>query len=130
MTKLVNACALALVTAALAVGCRNNPAPAGPAQPAVPPAVVTAAPNSRVPVVVDAAGYHPATINAQPGQPLTLVFTRTSDEGCGQQVVFPSLNIQRDLPLNQPVEVTVTPTSGRLAFTCGMNMYRGSVVAQ
>jgi plastocyanin domain-containing protein len=40
------------------------------------------------------------------------------------------LNLRRELPLQQPVEITVTPASGTLAFTCGMDMYRGAVVAQ
>jgi plastocyanin domain-containing protein len=41
------------------------------------------------------------------------------------------MQLQRDLPLNVtvPIEVTV-PASGALAFTCGMNMYRGSVVVR
>lgn len=41
------------------------------------------------------------------------------------------MNITRDLPLNQAVPVTVrVPPSGELAFTCGMDMYRGAVVVQ
>jgi plastocyanin domain-containing protein len=60
-----------------------------------------------------------------------MVFTRISDQGCGQQLVFPALGIKKDLPLNQPVEVDVTmPASGSVSFTCGMDMYRGSIVAQ
>lgn len=109
-----------------ATGCQRGNAPAAQ----LPPPVVNATPNSRVSVVVDAQGYHPSTVNAPAGRPLTLVFTRVTDEGCGQQLVFPSLNIRRDLPLNQPVQVTVTPTSGQITFTCGMNMYRGAIVAQ
>lgn len=82
-------------------------------------------------VTVDAAGYHPSEAKAKAGKPLRLEFTRTTDEGCGQQLVFPSLDIKKDLPLNQTVAVDVTmPASGKLAFTCGMDMYRGAVVAE
>jgi len=82
-------------------------------------------------VTVDGTGYQPSTVNAPAGRPARLVFTRTSDEGCGQQLVFPALNIRRDLPLNQPVTVDITmPASGSVAFTCGMDMLRGSVVVQ
>lgn len=82
-------------------------------------------------VSVDASGYHPASLHAPAGQPTRIVFTRTSDEGCGQQVVFPSLGIRKDLPLNTAVDVDLTmPASGSVAFTCGMNMLRGSVVVQ
>jgi plastocyanin domain-containing protein len=84
-----------------------------------------------VSVSVDGEGYHPATIRARPGSALTLVFTRTTDECCGQQLVFPAQNIRRDLPLNRPVEVALTvPATGSVNFACSMNMYQGSVVIQ
>jgi plastocyanin domain-containing protein len=60
-----------------------------------------------------------------------LVFTRTTDEGCGQQLVFPDLDMRRDLPLDTPVAVDLDmPASGAVRFTCGMDMYQGSVLAQ
>jgi plastocyanin domain-containing protein len=97
----------------------SDPAPAG------------AAAASEVRIVVGAHGYEPAEAQAPANKPVRLVFTRTSDEGCGQQLVFPSLDIRKDLPLNQPVSVDVTmPASGSIAFTCGMDMYRGSIVAR
>ena len=75
--------------------------------------------------------YTPAEATAAAGQPVRLVFTRTTDEGCGQQLVFPDLDIRRDLPLNEPVAVDITmPASGRVAFTCGMAMYQGAIVAR
>lgn len=82
-------------------------------------------------ISVDADGYHPESVHAAAGKPARLVFTRTTDEGCGQQLVFPALGLRKDLPLNQPVGVDITmPASGSVAFTCGMNMYRGSVLVQ
>lgn len=91
------------------------------------------APQGRliVSIRVDADGYHPPRAAAPAGQPVRLMFTRTSDEGCGQQVVFPDLDIRRDLPLNERVPVDITmPESGSVSFTCGMAMYQGSVVAR
>lgn len=84
----------------------------------------------RVAVTVDGNGYTPARIPAPAGQPITLVFTRTTDQSCGQIVVFPDLGIRRELPLREAVAVTVTPPRGELRFTCGMDMYRGAIVAQ
>jgi plastocyanin domain-containing protein len=82
-------------------------------------------------VEVNARGYEPAEVTAAAGQPVRLLFTRTTDEGCGQQLVFPSLNIRRDLPLDETVAVDIDmPESGRVAFTCGMAMYEGAVVAR
>ena len=82
-----------------------------------------------IPVEVGASGYSPSEVTAAAGEEVRLVFTRTSDEGCGQQLVFPDLNIRRDLPLDEAVPVDITmPASGAITFTCGMGMYRGSVV--
>ena len=85
----------------------------------------------RVAVTVDANGYRPAEVAAPAGAAIQLVLTRTTDEGCGQQVVFPDLGIRRDLPLDTPVSIDLTmPATGSIAFTCGMGMMRGSVVAR
>jgi plastocyanin domain-containing protein len=115
-----------VVLIALAVACKRE-------QPVRPNniSVVTAPANGRVSVLVDGEGYHPNTVRARAGQQLTLVFTRNTDETCGQQLVFPTINVRRDLPLNQPVEVSLTvPATGSIGFTCGMNMYQGSVTVQ
>ena len=85
----------------------------------------------QVAIAVGATGYEPSEVTAAAGAPVRLVFTRTTDEGCGQQLVFPDLGIRRDLPLEEPVAVDVTmPASGSVTFTCGMAMYRGAVVAR
>lgn len=86
--------------------------------------------GERHEILVDASGYHPASLEVRAGVPVTLVFKRTSDEGCGQQLSFPSLGIRKDLPLDTPVEVSFTPERGEIAFTCGMDMLRGSVVVR
>ena len=87
------------------------------------------APTS-VAITVGASGYSPDSVEVTAGQPLTLVFTRTTDQGCGQEVVFPDQNIRRALPLNEAVSIELTPEADqRIAFTCGMGMMRGSIVA-
>lgn len=84
----------------------------------------------RVEVEVTASGYAPDTVEVKAGQPITLVFTRTTDKGCGEKLVFPDLDIERDLPLDEAVPIELTPKADqRIAFTCGMGMYEGSVVA-
>lgn len=84
---------------------------------------------TQVNITVDDKGYTPAETGAPAGKPVRLVFTRTSDEGCGQQLVFPDQKIRKDLPLKQPVAVDITmPASGKVKFTCGMDMYSGAIV--
>jgi plastocyanin domain-containing protein len=81
-------------------------------------------------ITVDAVGYHPEESHAKAGEPVRLIVTRTTDDGCGQQLVVPSLNLKRDLPLNQPVNIDLTmPANGKVAFECGMGMMHGTIVA-
>lgn len=90
-----------------------------------------AAPRAqRATVQVSARGFEPSTITLHAGVPARLTFTRTSDETCAKAVVFPSLNIRRDLPLRAGVEIAFTPTAGTIAFACGMDMFKGTVVVE
>lgn len=60
-----------------------------------------------------------------------LTFLRTTDATCGTKVVFPELNLSRELPLGQPVTIELQTRAGQtLRFTCGMDMLEGRVVAR
>lgn len=84
-----------------------------------------------VKIVVNEQGFEPANVALRAGAPARLTFIRTTDKTCGTEVVFPSLDIKRSLPLNEPVVIEFTPAkSGEIAFACGMNMLRGTVVVQ
>lgn len=84
----------------------------------------------RFEIEVGASGYTPAELHAPASTPIHVGFLRTSDEGCGGELVIPSMSLHRTLPLNERVWLDViTPASGRLAFTCGMGMYQGAIVA-
>lgn len=80
-------------------------------------------------ITVTKTGFSPSSISTEQGAPLTLIFKRPKNEGCGNKVVFPSLNITKDLPVGKNVTIKFTPTeTGNISFTCGMGMYKGSVV--
>jgi len=82
-------------------------------------------------VIVTDASFDPQKVVLRAGVPARLTFTRTSDRTCATAIVFASLSIRRDLPLNQPVTIEFTPDkAGQIAFACGMNMLRGVVVVQ
>ena len=111
-----------IMTAVLAMACdaaeESTPEESAPA-------------NQRFEVNVGAHGYDPSTLQVPVGQPVTLVVTRTTEEGCGDVLAIPSQDIRRDLPLNEPVEISFTPTAaGTVRFTCGMDMYDGTIVVQ
>jgi membrane fusion protein, heavy metal efflux system len=82
-------------------------------------------------VVVNEQGYEPAKLTFRAGTLARITFVRTTDKTCGTEVVFPSLNIKRALPLNQAVTIEFTPAkTGEIAFACGMNMLKGVVVVE
>lgn len=90
---------------------------------------VVEAHTRTVKIRVDKDGFSPSSIDAETGHKLNLVFTRADGENCGDVIVFPSLKIRRSLPVGKTVVVSLRPTkSGQINFTCGMGMYKGSIV--
>jgi hypothetical protein len=95
---------------------------------ATPPSMAVDASNARIQVTER--GFEPSSLKVRAGVPAHLTFVRTTDKTCGKDVVFPSMNIRRELPLNQPVVVEFTPQRGDIEFACGMNMLKGTIVVE
>lgn len=73
--------------------------------------------------------YQPAIISASVNQPITLKFIREDANPCAEFVVFDKLNINKQLPLNKPIEIKLTVTQiGEYNFACQMGMYRGKLI--
>lgn len=86
-------------------------------------------PAEVVRVEVNDQGFQPSTVPIGTGR--QLVFRRTSETTCSTEVVFPDLGIQKPLPLNTDVLVTLPASAtGELTFQCGMGMYKSKVVAR
>lgn len=82
-------------------------------------------------IEITATGYEPASITVKAGVKATLTFIRKIENTCGTEVVFPDYDIEKDLPLNKPVVVEITPSkTGEFRFTCGMNMFNGKMVVR
>ena len=82
-------------------------------------------------VIVDGGVYTPARIEVAAGQPVTLRFLRKDPSPCAEKVLFDDLGVSADLPIGQPVELTITPgKAGEYAFTCQMQMYRGTLAVK
>jgi plastocyanin domain-containing protein len=68
-------------------------------------------------------------VTLKKGAPGSLVFTRITDDTCATEVVFPELNLKKELPKDKPVTVDVpTDKDQKLTFQCGMGMYKSAVV--
>lgn len=76
-------------------------------------------------------GFSPSSVTVEPGDPVQLEFTRTTEETCASTVVFPELGLTRDLSINTPVRVPVVVDRQRtLSFQCGVGDHRSAVVIQ
>ena len=90
---------------------------------------VAEAHTRTVKIKVDKNGFSPSSIDAEAGHKLNLVFKRADKNNCGSVVVFPKQKIRKSLRVGKDVVVSITPTkSGQITFTCGMGMYKGSIV--
>lgn len=85
--------------------------------------------NRATAVTVSARGFEPSRIAVRAGKPIRLAFTRVDAQNCIRQVVIPELGVQRDLPPGRMVVIDLPPQRAReLHFSCGMGMYKGSLV--
>lgn len=84
-----------------------------------------------VSIEVTSAGFVPAQIKTKATQPIKLVVTRTTDRTCIKEIVIKDFGIDKPLPLNQPVEITLTPSKpGQVRYACGMNMVAGIITVE
>jgi plastocyanin domain-containing protein len=90
--------------------------------------------TSRIESSVTTRGFDPDEINVPAKKPITLVFTRKTDQTCTKSVVLTledGKKVEKDLPLDKPVEVAVTfPKAGKLSYACSMDMAKGVIVVQ
>lgn len=111
----------------------GQPAPTSSPVAASPQVAPSATPGEGVQtarILVTEKGYEPATVTFKPGASARLTFIRTSEQTCGTEVVVPSLNIRRPLPLNQAVDIEFTAKEGAIDFACGMEMLKGVILVK
>jgi plastocyanin domain-containing protein len=97
-------------------------------------AAMLASVTGQLRVVAGEHGFTPSSLalpRGAPGSKTSVVFVRTTDKTCATEVVFPDLDVKRDLPLDTPVTVDVPTDAARtLTFQCGMAMYKGALVVK
>ena len=88
-----------------------------------------AAGTQQVHVKVTENGFEPAELTVAKGKPIRLIMTRETDQTCARQVVFTSLKLKKELPLDQPVTIDLpAQPAGRIDYACGMDMVKGALV--
>ena len=77
-------------------------------------------------MTVDEIGYTPATFYVQKYVPVKWIINGKLIDSCNEQIVVPSLNIQRNLHLGENV-IEFTPKDKQINFSCGMGMIKGVI---
>lgn len=76
-------------------------------------------------------GYDPSTIILKKGKTTTLSFLRTDQNPCLEDIVMSDFKIKKNLPLNEKVEVSLTPEkTGEFEISCAMNMFHGKIIVR
>ncbi len=76
-------------------------------------------------------GFEPSSINVKPGTKVELKVTRKTDSTCAREIIIPSKNIKKELPLNKTISVqTGKLDKGEITFACGMNMVTGVIIVK
>ena len=92
------------------------------------------APPKKIAIAVTKRGFDPDAIKVPAKTPVTLVFTRKTEQTCTKTVVLTlddGKQIARDLPLDTAVEIAVTfAKAGKLTYACSMDMTRGTIVVE
>lgn len=84
-----------------------------------------------VEIAVTSQGFVPAAAKVKAGRPVKLVVTRKTDRTCATEIVIKDYGVNQPLPLNQPVEVTLTPKkAGPVRYACGMDMIAGVLTVE
>ena len=76
-------------------------------------------------------GYEPVSFSLRKGVPARITFVRKTNDTCATEVLFPDYGINRALPLDQAVVISLTPKrTGEFTFTCGMRMHKGRMIVR
>ena len=75
-------------------------------------------------------GYDNPTVNVKAGSPVKFDFSADPNAGCGRQLIIDNVGVNLVSRNGETVSATFTPKSpGQYRFHCGMNMFRGVLVA-
>ena len=85
----------------------------------------------EIPVTVTSQGFEPSEIKVKRGEKVRLVVTRKVQRTCATEIVMKDLNVEKPLPLDQPVAVDLAPSKpGEHRFSCAMDMIAGKLIVE
>lgn len=87
--------------------------------------------NNVIEILVKDGVYQPANIEIAANHPTTLRFIRKDQTACAEVVIFDSLSMSQQLPLNQPIDIQLKlEKPGEYGFSCQMGMYKGKLIVK
>lgn len=85
--------------------------------------------TQKITVTVTENGFEPNEIKVKNKSHVILQITRKTDTTCATNIQLKDLNIKKELPLNQQVDVDLgVLKKGDISFACGMNMITGHII--
>ena len=89
-------------------------------------AIVT---GNGIQVIVENGVYTPARLQLPANTPVSVQFLRKDKSPCAAMVLFPALETSAELTVDKLVKVELPAMAkGEYAFTCQMQMYRGTLL--
>lgn len=86
--------------------------------------------EDKIDILVDG-GYKPENIKIKKGKTTKLIFKRTDPNTCLEEIYIPDFKVKKFLPLDQKVEIDLTPEKAGIFQThCGMGMFHGKVIVE
>jgi plastocyanin len=87
--------------------------------------------NPKIDMMVTPTGYSPNVIKVKKGVPVELNITNPGDNSCFSTFMMPDFNLENVNLKAGTTKLTFTPDkSGEYTFTCGMNMFKGTVIVE
>lgn len=87
--------------------------------------------NPKIEMMVTPTGYSPNVIKVKKGVPVELNITNPGDNSCFSTFMMPDFDLNNVNLKAGTTKLTFTPDKqGEYTFTCGMNMFKGTVIVE
>lgn len=87
--------------------------------------------NPKIDMMITPTGYSPNVIKVKKGVPVELNITNPGDNSCFSTFMMPDFNLNNVNLKAGTTNLTFTPDkAGEYTFTCGMNMYKGTIIVE
>jgi heme/copper-type cytochrome/quinol oxidase subunit 2 len=92
---------------------------------------ITKEKNPKIEMMVTPTGYSPNVIKVKKGVPVELNITNPGDNSCFSTFMMPDFDLNNVNLKAGTTKLTFTPDkTGEYTFTCGMNMFKGTVIVE